>query len=534
MRYVILSLLACLTFLPDAVYSQGSKKFDYFYLEGIRLKEKEEHNAAFNAFQHALTIDSTSSAALYEIAHYYLYLNKPQEALKALESAVAYNDKITDYKVALAALYREVNQLDKAINLYEALAKDFPEKIEIYFYLSELYIQVQQIDKAIASLDNLENNIGLNENISIQKYHLYKILDKRDKALREIEKLAEKFPLEARYPIIIGDFYLENGNSKKALDYYDKAYALNPNSPFYYLSMSNYYDLQGDEEAVFKEIEKALLNSSMEVDVKLDILGKYISYIFEAKKDKELVNSLLNTLLEQHPQEIELHQIYAEFLLTQNNLSEAKFHLKLVAEAQPEYRKTWSQLLNIALQSESYDEVVVICDQALRYFPDSVEFLYYKGLVLSIQEKYSESLPVLLKAVESNNDKSARLLSICWGLIGDIYYQLGEIDKSFDAFDEGLKHSESNVGILNNYAYFLSERNQDLDKAESMSAKTIQIEPNNPTYLDTYAWILYKKGNFSLAKFYIERAIATSPKDNISEDIQEHYNIILESYETIK
>jgi Tfp pilus assembly protein PilF len=77
--------------------------------------------------------------------------------------------------------------------------------------------------------------------------------------------------------------------------------------------------------------------------------------------------------------------------------------------------------------------------------------------------------------------------------------------------------------VMNNYAYYLSLEKKDLKRAERMSAKTVELEPKNSTYLDTYAWILYQQESYTLAKFYIERAV-----DNLSNE--EEHGVVLEHY----
>ena len=87
-------------------------------------------------------------------------------------------------------------------------------------------------------------------------------------------------------------------------------------------------------------------------------------------------------------------------------------------------------------------------------------------------------------------------------------------------FTAGIKEMNSNIGTLNNYAYYLSVERRDLDKAEEMSYKTVKAEPNNATYLDTYAWILFEKGNYAEARIYIDNAMKSDEEK--SDVVVEH------------
>lgn len=102
---------------------------------------------------------------------------------------------------------------------------------------------------------------------------------------------------------------------------------------------------------------------------------------------------------------------------------------------------------------------------------------------------------------------------------------MGDTIGAFALYDQAIEIDPNNVSILNNYAYFLTLCNRDLDKAERMSAKTVQAEPQNATFLDTYAWVFYKRKEYTMAQLYIEMAIKNERRP--SSDIYDHYGDIL-------
>ena len=514
--------LSC--FATDKTY-ETQRKFDYFFLEAIRLKEKGEHTNAYNTLQHALKIDSTSSAALFELSHYYLFLRNDSLALDVLQEAVKYSPNNYEYKILLADLSRKTRKFDEAIGLYEELAKEYPSKPEIHFYLSELYLHLRQNDKAIQSLNDLENNMGISEATSLQKFQLYNHSGESEKAVNEIKKLSAKYPMEAKYPIILGDFYLSKKEEAKALEQYENANKLDSNNPYYFISMANYYEYKGNKDAVIREIDKALRNPSLDIEIKLDILGKYIQDLSKTEKDFESANTLLATLIEQHSQEKELNLMYGEFLLSQSKLEDAKFQFQIVTETNPENSVAWRKLLNIALRENNLDEIISICDKAHIHFPDAPEFYFYKGSAYNQKNEYTIALDVFFNGLALVPENNRALISGFYGQIGDLHYQLGDKEKAYQTYEKALENDENNILILNNYAYFLSLDKKELDKAERMSAKCIRLDPNNNTYIDTYAWVFFQKGNYSLAKFYIESAL--SKGGELNGEILEHYGDIL-------
>jgi len=508
----------------DSVY-RTKKKFDYFYLEALRLKQSDKHSEAYAALQYALGIDSTSSATLALLTNYYLFLQQDSLAVDALQKAVKYAPQNFDYKVSLADIYRETGNLPEATRLYEYLVAEQPDKPELHFYLSDLYLKQNQINKAIQSLDALENTIGTNEALSMQKYKLYLAVEQKENAVTELEKLAAKNPLEAKYQIRIGDFYLENGNLDKARTCYEKAYKIDPQNPYYIVSMANYHEKKGDSIAAAKEIEAGLKNPLLDVDTKVSILGKYIGDRLSNNQDIALADSLFRTLMEQHSQETDLNLMYAQFLISQEKWTEARSQLQVVTEAEPENLLAWRLLMNIAIKDENLDEIIRICNTALTIFPDNSEFYLNKGLAYYQMKNYSEALAVFREGIRTipENDKSS--LSSFYGTMGDLYHQTGDKKEAYRAYDKSLEYNENNIVVLNNYAYFLSLDKEQLDKAERMIAKCIKMQPNESTYIDTYAWIFFQKGNYSLAKFYIESAISNGGER--SPDILEHYGDIL-------
>lgn len=529
---LLFSVCICLTavaegsrsVLEDSDY-QMRKKFDYFFLEALRLKENDKHSDAYAVLQYALKIDSTSSSVLVLLADYYLFLQQDSLAIDALQKAVKYSPENDDYKVSLADINREMGNLSEATRLYEELIARQPAKYELNLYLSDLYLRQNQVDKAIQSLDLLENNIGMSEALSLQKYRLYLSVEQKENALKEIEKLALKHPLEAKYPILMGDFYLESEEPDKALAYYEQAYKIDPQNPYYVVSMANYYEKKGDAEAATREIESALKNPLLDVDTKISILGKYIGNLMSNKKEIESANVLFKTLMEQHSQEKELNLMYGQFLVSQDKWEEARFQFQLVTEADPENRLAWRQLLNISIKENNSDEVIAVSTKALAIFPEDPEFYFHKGSAYYQKKAYPEALVIFEEGVKYIPEENKQLPSLFYGQIGDLYHQLNKKNEAYLAYDKALEYDDNNVFVLNNYAYFLCLDKMELDKAERMSSKCIKIQPNNPTYIDTYAWVFFQKGNYSLAKFYIESAISNSGER--SPDIIEHYGDIL-------
>ncbi|MDH6356879.1 tetratricopeptide repeat protein [Parabacteroides sp. PF5-9] len=537
-KYFIIALF-CLSINP--VYATGieketpadlgklsakeQRKFDYFFYEGLNLKAAEKYDAAFDAFTHCLAIDSTAAPVLFELSSFYLQLNRPEKSIEMLRQAVSHDPANYTYRMALASISRNMGMYGEAAEEFEELVKQYPGKYELNYYLAESLAQSGEIVKAIEAFDTLESIMGMNESLTMQKFQLFIRLDEKENAFKEIEKLAVKYPMESRYQIMMGDLHLENNAPEKALVCYNKAKEIDPANPYYIVSMANYYEVIGDKSLAETQIHNALVNENLDIETKLNILSRYLVRLQQTQQELGSGNSLFEILLEQHPEDTDLKMMYGNLLNSQGKSEEAKFQFQLVTEMEPGNASAWQQLLNMALRSEDIPEVIRICQTCMELFPDSPEYYFYLGIAYYQQEEYQKALDTYYAGIAIIPTENPALKSDFYGQIGDIYYQMGQMDKAYETYDEALKFNEKNIAVLNNYSYFLSLDKKELKKAERMSAQTIQMEPNNATYLDTYGWIFFVQGDYSLAKIYIKRAIEND-KTNSSE-LVDHYGDIL-------
>ncbi|MDR1403938.1 MAG: tetratricopeptide repeat protein, partial [Tannerellaceae bacterium] len=528
-QLVSVILLAVLLLTNPAVMKadgrKNQRKFDYFFYEGLNLKNAEKYDAAFEAFNHCLTIDSVSAPVLYELSSFYMQLNRQDKATEMLKRAAANSPGNFTYKIALATLLRNRGMYGEAVEAYEELVKAYPAKTELNYYLADALAQQGEIGKAIDTYNVLESILGMNEAFSMQKYRLYMTLKQPDAAFGEVEKLAAKYPMDSRYPIMLGDLYLERDDKDKAYKAYQKAYETDPTNPYYFVSMANYYEAINDKAAAETQIRDALVNEKLDVATKVNILSRYIMRLQQTQQGTDNANLLFETLMEQHPEETELKLMYGSLLILQKKTDEAKFQFQLVTEMEPENESAWERLLELSLQIQDIPDVIRICTKCIALFPEIPHYYFYLGVAHSQEKQYQEALDAYRKGLTVIPLEKAPLKSDFYGQIGDLYYQMDQLDKTFEVYDEALKFNENNIVVLNNYAYFLSLSNRDLEKAERMSAITIKQEPDNSTYLDTYAWIFFKQGNYTLAKFYLESALE---KDiTKSPELTDHYGDVL-------
>lgn len=492
----------------DPLSFEQRRKFDYYFLEALRLKEKGELDAALDMYSHCLEIDSQSAAVQYEMAQFYMFLGQAQKGEAFLRKAVSLEPDNYWYKQTLASHFRKRGENEQAIGVIEDIAARFPSRLEPLMELVDLYARQENYQKVVHTLDRLEKLDGKSEQVSMEKFRMYLQMGDLERAFSEIESLAKEYPYEMRYLNILGDVYLENGRSEEAYDIFQKVLKEEPGYTPAMLSLVSFYEKTGQDSLYRVQLDSVLLNQKVESEMKVNIMRQLIARSERGDKDSTKITSLFDAILEQEQPNADVAMLAAQYLLSKKMDDKATSVLHKIVEIEPENKPAHLQLLSFAISKNDLDEVVRICTPAVEYMPEALEFYYYMGLAHYQKERNDEALKVFEKGVRQVNEQSDKtLVSDFYAIMGDIYHAKKMDVEAYAAYDSALVYKEDNIGVLNNYAYYLSVERKNLDKAEEMSYRTVKAEPKNGTYLDTYAWILFEKGKYAEARIYIDQAL---------------------------
>ena len=512
---------------PAVVLAQSSltpeqqRKYDYFFLEAMRLKEKKDYASAFGLLQHCLDIHPNAASALYEVSQYNMFLRQVPQGQEALEKAVASAPDNYWYSQGLASLYQQQNELDKAITLLEQMAVRFPGKQDPLFNLLDLYGRQEKYDEVISTLNRLEKHMGKNEQLSMEKFRIYLQMKDDKKAFQEIESLVQEYPMDMRYQVILGDVYLQNGKKQEAYDVYQKVLAAEPDNPMAIFSMASYNKQTGQEGLYQQQLDTLLLNKKVTPDTKVNVMRQMIVENEQADKDSTQIIALFDRIMKQEQDDPQIPMLYAQYLLSKNMEAESVPVLEQVVDLDPTNKAARMMLVGTAVRKEDYKQIIKVCEPGIEATPDALEFYYYLAIAYNQAEQPDSVVSICKRALEHTTaDSKKEVVSDFYSILGDMYHTQKQMKEAYAAYDSALVYNPSNIGALNNYAYYLSVERRDLDKAEEMSYKTVKAEPNNATYLDTYAWILFEKGNYAEARIYIDNAMKSD--DEKSDVIVEH------------
>lgn len=507
--------------LKDPLTYEQRRKFDYYFLEAVRMKQKGDYDAAFQLYTHCLDIYPQSAAVLYEISQFYMFLGQEAKGEEDLKQAVRSDDTNFWYKQTLASYYQSKQDWVKAISVYEDMAQIFPSRLEPLLSLADLYSRTKSYDSLVTTLNRIEELDGKSEQISMEKFRAYLQLENMDKAFSEIQALVDEYPYDMRYRTVLGDVYMSNNRYDEALKVYQDILKEEPDYAPAMVSLATYYQKTGQDSLYNVQLDSILVNENVDTKLKLEFMRQQILKSEQTDKDSTKIISLFETILTKKQPNADVPMLYAQYLITKKMQKESVPVLNKVLELDPENKPARLQLLSYAINENNQDEVIRVATPAIVYNPDAMEFYYYLGLAHYQKDQTDKALEVFKKGVQQINEKSDKgIASDFYSILGDLYHSREMKAEAYAAYDSSLVYNPKNINTLNNYAYYLSVERVNLDKAEEMSFITVKAEPENSTYLDTYAWILFEKGRYTEARIYIEQAMENG--GDTSQVIVEH------------
>ena len=509
-KIFILGILISSQIMCNAQETDDSQRYDRLFLEAIIEREKGNDAAAFEMLRRCLDIRPDASEAYYYLAHYYLRMKDSDKALSAFKKASQLEPDNVNYLETLAQMYLQSQDLKSAIETFEQLSKAEPDREDILGMLVELYSNDEsQYPKAIATLGRMEQLDGMSERISYAKAEFYQKMGNGKAAIAEMKKLADQYPNDLNYRSSYADMLLMNNNEKKAIDIYRGILREEPGNSKVLFSMRTYFKGQGNMVAADSMTVNILTASNANTDEKIYLLRQEVMDNENGGSDSTKIIRLFERTINTKDSDPSIGLLYASYMeLKKMPKADINRVLEDVLKKAPDNAAARLQLIADAWEKKDFGRVVTLCSAARQYNPDEMAFYYYQGVALSQQDKTDEALDTFKNGISVINEQSSPdIVSDFYSIMGDLLHEKGEKQQAFAAYDSCLQWKPDNLMCLNNYAYYLSESGGNLIKAEEMSYKTIKAEPQNATYLDTYAWILFRQERYAEAKIYINQTL---------------------------
>jgi len=499
-----------------------SQRFKYFYLEAINQQNKGNYAAAFDLLNHCQEINPNAAEVYFMRSAYYSMLKNDSLMVADIERAAALNPTNTTFMERLGQIYIGMGKFPKAIETYEKIYANTRDRDDVLNILIQLYDRQKDYDNMLRTIDRLESLEGSSEEITLARMRVLALKGDKEAELAELKSLSEKHPNDMNYHVMMGNWLLQNDRADEALKEYDYVLKMEPDNLMAQMSMLDYYRNVGEDSLANDLQEKMLINEDTPINSKMTLMRKVVADNEQEGGDSTQVLDLFHRILAKPQKTTDMHELYAAYMtlkkMPQDSINQA---LRDALEIAPDNAGVRLELIQAEWSKKNFDEVIRLSRAAQEYNPDEMAFYYFMGLAHFQKDERDEALNSFQRGVAQINESSNKeIVSDFYAIMGDILHEKGREKEAYAAYDSCLQWKPDNIGCLNNYAYYLSEQGKDLQRAEQMSYRTIKAEPQNSTYLDTYAWILFMQERYEESKLYIDQAVQND--STVSVVILEH------------
>jgi tetratricopeptide (TPR) repeat protein len=490
------------------------------FIEANKQKMLGNFSDAINLYLASLELKPESATSMFEIARI-LYTNKDYTgALQLMESAVDIESENIWFLFFINELYKETSNFKKALKVSDKLIKLDQYNEFVYFDRINILMRIGKINAAEKEFDRIEKIFGESSVVVEEKIKFYFQTNQIKKAESTLLELSKLYPENDVYLKILSDFYLQQKNYNKALDILNDLLKITSDTSSIHLSKAEIFLDKGDYDNFINEFFYVLKDPFIDVNTKIEVVNSLLEDSVNINQYQEEFAKILYDI---HPNSLEVRAFYANYLTNNNQQEDALQHLYYILNEDDKNLSVYNQLLYIEHNRQNWDSVISISSRAIEYYPNQYFLFFYKGFALFMCEMYDDAINTFMLGI--NFSPTNEVKSEFYYYIAESYYKSDNSKMSYHFFERSLSSFPNNPIVLNNYSFYLSLANENLDRALEMTKLSNELEPNSAIYLDTYAWVLFKLGKFDEAKIIIEKAISFMDEEN--GEILEHYGDIL-------
>jgi tetratricopeptide (TPR) repeat protein len=500
------------------------------YLDALKLYYSDKNEDAYSAFK-ALEKSESDNDAIY----FYIAMLSTEEAERELylEKAVGKDPNNFWYNYYLALQYAASGNTDLAVEHFEMLIERNPKRTSLYFNLIDIYADSNQIDKAISVIDTIESKSGKNQNTAIARVQLLLAQKKTVEAYGYLEEFYNESK-SPRIAAMLAEYYHQRMDSDRAIELYEEALDMDPTQIATHYGIAHIYRETGDIEKYFYHMNEFFSKGELPPALKVQYIEELLAQPQFVSTFLPQVDTMVMNIYNSHPQDTSVLVLSSQFFWQSGKRDKAISLAQKMIGLNPDNLQAYVDHSAMLYYAEDWESVVKSSSMGLQRFPKDRSLLELRAISYWRLEDYDKSLADFKTKLAVAPTDSVNALQ-CYASMGDLYHELGDTKNSYQAYEKALKIEENYTVVLNNYAYHISlaypqpvkRVDKNLKKALEMSRKTIEAEPDNATYLDTYAWILHLCGMDIEAKAHFKHAMIYGGKE--SKVILEHYAIVLET-----
>lgn len=533
----ILGLAVCGLSVAAATDDGGrQQRYQQLYLESVCQREAGNEVAQYRLLQRALEVNPDGAEAYFDLA--LMQKENPDRILEYLAKAYSLSPDNKDYAYEYARVKAAMGD-STGITLMETLLGDEERRDDIYAYMCNYYSWQQDYDGLCRTLERWRKVKGDDEFMSSNKMRAAMEFGRLDDALLIADTLIDQHPYKAtQYKAVKGEILLGLNREAEALEVYNTFSTTEAQEPGAQILLYKYALKTGNKQLETQVLKDIVVNPDMQMQTRQAALVQYMGSKTDSNyvARRDTMMAMLLPLPEEDPAllAVMLNEMQKEGA---DSLCIPIFNKLLEINPADEYSRI--NLMQNALRNDDYEEVQRLCTDGLKENATQPLFYYFGGAGLMVAKKYEEALSLFERGRGYiAGDTNTELVSSYYCSYGDALHQMGRNQEAYAMYDSALVYNNGNEMCLNNYAYFLSLDGVQLDKAERMSAYTVEMRPEESTFLDTYAWVLFLKGDYEKAREYIDKALDNignrEDQDNSSlydhaGDIYWHLNLTAEA-----
>lgn len=484
---------------------------DAIYFEALKARARGDNRQEEALLKQFIAQRPDVAAAYYDLAQVSVRLSRPDEAMQYVKKAMALDGENLWYQDLYAQLLDKSGKHTEAAEILLKLADKAKLKEEYLLRAALSYQLERDYKKALGIYDRLLGMHVGDEELLLKKHELQVKMGDLDDAAKTLQTLIASDPQEPRYYAILAEMYDENKQTAKALEVYQQAEQRFPEDLYILIGLADHYKRQNNTERYDYYVNRAITAKGLDAETQLSILMPYVQEMINDTLRREKGVDIAAKLAQQYPDNAQVLAIYGDLLSITGKQEAAVAQYKRALAIDPSRYNVWQQVLFSYTDRKSADSLIAYSEKALRLFPNQALVHYLNGIGHINKGNTASAIKAINRAIDMQPEENQQLLGEMYSSLGDAYNTARQYSASDSAYNAALRLQPDNASVLNNYSYYLSVRGIRLDDAERMSKRSLELRPNEATFMDTYGWILYKSGQYDKAREYIQRAIDANP-----------------------
>lgn len=509
---------------PNVLSAGDSLIIKELYFKGIQQKSGGQLAAAEQTFKRLIELQPDNDAAYFELSRIYLEQEDYPLAEQAARRAAELKSENSWYWSLLLDIYRKTAEINRIPDVLTKLIELNPDEESNYHEKAYTLYLSRNFDEALEVYDTIAARFGKTDAYYLSRYQILMAKGESPQAIAALEELVAQEPEESNAYILLAERYTDSGKYSRAIELLEYAAGRFPEDPIILLSKADTYLAMGRQKKAHDYLRQAFLSEKLDIDVKAGVLYTAVS---DRKQpiDEQVIAELATLLTTQYPQEAKAHAVKGDIFVRLRRFQDGRDAYRASLDINQYLDGVWQQLLQTELQLNAFDDMTVHGTEATKLFPDHPLILFFTGLGYLGKQDHASARQYLERALNNVDGGHSQVLTQIYTSLGDVYHALGMDAESDVAYEEAIALDSTNAYALNNYAYYLALRKESLELAGELSKRSNELEPGNASYEDTYAWVLFRQGNYREALVWIERAIQHAGEP--SATLLEHYGDIL-------